>query len=51
MKALVGRTVKATFSSLVRDFAQFPHPQSDQPKRQQPAEFGATGGGRHLVGW
>ena len=36
---------------MVRDFAPFAHPQADQAKRQQTAQFGATGGGRHLVGW
>ena len=50
MRALVAGQVKATFSGIVRYFATFPHPQPDQPERQQTAELGAALGGRHQVG-
>jgi hypothetical protein len=50
MTALVGRVVKATFSSIVRYFAYFPHPQPNQPERQQAAQLGAAFCGRHLFG-
>ncbi|WP_233417315.1 hypothetical protein [Halovulum marinum] len=50
MSALVGRIVKATFSSVVRYFGTIPHPQADQPERQQAAQLGAALCGRHLVG-
>ena len=49
MTALVGRIVKATFSSIVSYFAPIPHAQSNQPKRQQTAQLVTALCGRHLV--
>jgi hypothetical protein len=49
MKALVGRTVKATFSNLVRDFTLLPHLKPDQAKRQQAAQFCTALGRGHLI--
>jgi hypothetical protein len=47
MTPFVGWIVKATFSIIVRYFSTFPHPQANQPERQQSAQFCATIGGRH----
>lgn len=38
------------FSSIVRRFVKFAHPQADEPERQQAAQFGAAFGGIHHVG-